>query len=224
MFDDISEKPLGSNLEDLPERLREVLGSPKITDACLRGNAPILEFFLPVNLLNRDPDQWTPPREKPLSAEYGLVVRAGERLWGKHWLADWGRIWKELYQVLGEKASSRRSAWLACPEDCRCGKLLRRGRCVIGLCFKPNTACFETLFANGVCILLWSRTDTEPAAQDQLKRQLSRQFIRTLPEWLRKRRVEQWENFQQTEPLSLLWDDPERVPDNYELMEPHPDL
>ncbi len=225
VFDRISEKSLGSNLDNLPKRLKEVLDDSKVTEACLRGNAPILEFFLPVNLLNRDLDEWTPTGEKrPLSAQYGLVVRAGERLWGKYWLPNWGRTWKDLRKVLGEKVGRRRTAWLSCPEDCRCSRHLRSGRCVIGLWFVPDTENFETLLGSGVAILLWSRVAMKRTTQDQLKRQLAREAIKALPEWLRQMRTDHWERSQRIEPLSLLWDDPQRLPDDYQPMESHPDL
>ena len=79
-------KKIGFTFDEMPRRLKEILDDDRVTGACLAGKPPILEFFLPVNLLNLDLDQWQPPGEiKPLSTKYCLVVRAWERFGEPRW-------------------------------------------------------------------------------------------------------------------------------------------
>jgi len=93
-YEKIYEKALGANLNDIPKHLKAILMRDEITATCRLGRPPILEFFLPVSLLNHDFDQWRLPDERaPLSTQYCLVLRAGERLWYKRWIPNWGRYW-----------------------------------------------------------------------------------------------------------------------------------
>jgi len=82
--------------------------------------------------LNRDLDQWNPfPRDRPLGAHYGLVARAGERLWEKRWLPGWGRYWNQHWGTCGEAVECH-TAWLG-PRDRRHDAHLRAGRWVFGI-------------------------------------------------------------------------------------------
>lgn len=222
-YDRVYEEKVGVNLDDMPQHLARILAKPKITGACRRGNLPVLEFFLPVGLLNRDLDRWNPfPKDRPLGAHYGLVVRAAERLWERRWLPGWGRHWHQHCDACGE-AVDRHAAWLG-RGDRRCEAHLRAGRWVFGLEFVPDDRCFETLLDAGVGILLWSRRRIKPATLAELKAQIAGQRIRDLPEWLRQWRDARWQDCRETGPLSLLWDDPRRVPDDDQPLPPHPDF
>lgn len=222
-YDRVYEEKVGVNLDDLPRHLARILAKPKITGACRRGNLPVLEFFLPVGLLNRDLDQWNPfPRDRPLGAHYGLVARAGERLWDKRWLPGWGRYWKQHWDTCGEAVECH-TAWLD-PRDRHHDAHLHAGRWVFGLSFVPDADCLETLLDAGVGILLWSRRKINRARLDELKAQIAGQRIRDLPEWLRQWRDKRWQDYRETGPLSLLWDDPRRVPDDDQPLPPHPDF
>ena len=206
-------KKIGFTFDEMPRRLKEILDDDRVTGACLAGKPPILEFFLPVNLLNLDLDQWQPLGEiKPLSTKYCLVVRAWERFGERRWRPDWGRYWGQFQHTLRERADHRHSAWLTC-RDGKCGAHFNKGRWVFSLCFVPDTACFEWLLDSGVGILLWPRREIEQSDQTAVKRQVTRQAIQSLPEWLRLWRLRYWEKTGKTAgPLSLLWDDPNRLP------------
>lgn len=209
----IYEKKIGFNFDEMPQHLRKILIDPNVTRACLAGKPPVLEFFLPVNLLNLDLDQWQPPGEKsPLSTKYCVVVRAWERFGEQRWLPDWGRYWRQFQHTLAEPANRRHTAWLNCHSG-QCRAHFRRGQWVFSLCFVPDAACFEWLLDSGVSILLWPRWELGQAEQAALKRDVARQKIGHLPEWLRQSRLQHWEKTQKTAgPLSLLWDDPQRWP------------
>jgi hypothetical protein len=222
-YDRIYEEKLGSTLDDMPRHLNIILAKPEITDAYRWGNPPVLEFFLPVKLLNRDLDQWRLPGEKrPLSTQYCLVVRAGERLWGKRWIPDWGRYWNLHRSALCEAADRRRTAWLTRPQ--RGYSLhLNSGRWLFGLHFVPDSDCLETLLEAGIGILLWPRQEVKRITLS-IKTQIAEQITQDLPEWLRQWRNAYWEKCGETGPLSLLWDDPRRQPNYHEPLPPHPDF
>jgi len=221
----IYDKKIGSNPDNLPEHLRSILVNPAVANACLSGNPPVLEFFLPVGLLNRDLDQWRPSGEKsPLSTKYGLVVRAGERLWGKYWIVNWGRYWNQYRDTLCNTADNLRTAWLTRARDRHYDAHLRNGRWIFCLHFTPDPDCFETLLDAGVAILFWPRQRVTPPVLSELKTQMAGQTIRELPEWLRRWRQVYWEEHQKTAPLSLLWDDPQRLPPDDRPLPLHPDF
>jgi|GEM_PF-5854826 len=224
-YDEIYQETLGFTLDDLPKHLGVVLKKPAITRACLSGNPPVLEFFLPVGLLNRDLDHWRPPGEKsPLSTKYGLVVRAGKRLWDKCWIVNWGRYWNQHCGTLCETVDDLRTAWLTRARDRRYDARLRNGQWIFCLHFTPDPDCFEALLDAGVAILFWPRQRVTPPVLSELKTQMAGQTIRELPEWLRQWRQVYWEEHQKTAPLSLLWDDPQRVPPDDRPLPLHPDF
>ncbi len=57
----IYEKKIGFTFDEMPQHLRKILTHPSVTRACLAGKPPVLEFFLPVNLLNFDLDRFLEP-------------------------------------------------------------------------------------------------------------------------------------------------------------------
>ncbi len=221
--DRIYEKKLGNTVDKMPQYLKTILADPRVIEVCLAGKPPVLEFFLPINLLSFDLDQWKPPGEiRPLSAQYCLVVRAWERFGEQRWVPDWGRYWRQFKHTLSETASSPYTAWLTCP-DGQCSTHFDKGRWVFSLCFVPDSAFFERLLGGGVSIILWPRQEMAQNEQDKLKCEVDEQKIGNLPEWLRRWRLRHWEETEKTTgPLSLLWDDPQRWPKD-KPSEQHPD-
>jgi hypothetical protein len=223
--EEIYAEKLGFTIDDLPKQLSIILKKPPITKACWAGNPPVLEFFLPIGLLNCDPDQWQLPGEKsPLSTLYGLVVRPGERLWDKRWIVNWGRYWSQHCGTLCEAANHLRTVWLARAATRRYSVHLRTGRWIFCLHFVPHDGCFEALLDAGVAILLWPRRRITQAALSELRTQMAERTIQELPEWLRQWRQDYWEAHRKTGPLSLLWDDPYRLPDYQRPLPLHPDF
>ncbi|HRX63146.1 MAG: hypothetical protein KDJ22_12020 [Candidatus Competibacteraceae bacterium] len=209
----IETKKLGFTFDAMPQYLREILTDPRVKGRVLAGRPPVLEFFLPVHLLNLDLDQWQPPGEvSPLSTQYCLVVRAWERFGEQCWLAAWGRNWRRFQPALAELAGRRHTAWLTCPDD-QCSAHFDGGRWVFSLCFVPDVEYFKSLLDSGVGILFWPRWEMDHSQYKAFKRQVASQTIQSLPEWLRQWRLRNWEKTRQTAgPFSLLWDDPRRLP------------
>ncbi len=206
----IYEEKLGANLNDMPRHLNAILVRDEITATCRLGCPPILEFFLPVSLLNHGLDQWRLPGEKrPLSTQYCLVLRSWERLGYRHWLPDWGRYWNR--GALCEAANQHHAIWLECSTREEYSTHLDGGQWIFGLDFIPDSKCLENLLEAGVGILLWPRQEAEQIITS-IKTQMEQQIIQDLPEWLRKWRKAYWEKCGETGPLSLLWDDPQRCP------------
>ncbi len=224
----IYEEKLGANLNDMPRHLNAILVRDEITATCRLGHPPILEFFLPASLLNHGLDQWRLPGEKrPLSTQYCLVLRAGERLWYKRWMPDWGRYWHRHCGALCEAANQHHAIWLERPARGGYSTHLDGGQWIFGLDFVPDSDCLETLLEAGVGILLWPRQEAKQEAEriiPSIKTQMKQQIIQDLPEWLRKWRKAYWEKCDETGSMALLWDDPQRMPDDYRPLPPPPDF
>jgi hypothetical protein len=81
----------------------------------------------------------------------------------------------------------------------------------------------ETLLEAGVGILLWPRQEARRIIPS-IKTQMKQQIIQDLPEWLRKWRKAYWDKCGETGSMALLWDDPQRMPDDYRPLPPYPDF
>ncbi|MCP4702718.1 MAG: metallophosphoesterase [Gammaproteobacteria bacterium] len=196
--------------EAMPKHLDKVLKHPQISGLSRMGRAPVLEFFLPINLLNRNLDRWKPEKHtRPFSTEYRVVLRHWERLSKECGSALWGDYWNRYCYTLEEQAKAPRVIWFSSPPDGGYAKHLRKGRYVFGLRFVPDKHCFESLRDAGVAIMLWPR---KPITRKEYPN-ITRQLIRDLPEWLRQIREDHWEKYENTGSLSLLWDNPQRLPD-----------
>ncbi|MCP4697565.1 MAG: hypothetical protein GY862_12055 [Gammaproteobacteria bacterium] len=220
-------QPLDVPLENLQEKhlwrmkdlMKQILAQPRKLDPAIisRNKQLVLEFFLPLPLLQWDMDDWTPPREDPLSAIYPLAVRSSERL-ENTWAGDWPLRWnRQCRKAFGKPLDGQCGQWLwQKPANAKI-PWLNAEKAFFGLCFPPDEACLTRLLQDGAAIALWPRRPLNKKTVAALKKYLSSGKLEELPHTLHKLRKEEL-HAKQIKPgfFSLLWDDPRRMPDTDE--------
>ncbi|MCP4701703.1 MAG: hypothetical protein GY862_33320 [Gammaproteobacteria bacterium] len=203
--------------ENFKKRMANIFTLPDVSIPCTQGRLQTLEFFLPVGFLNRNLDTWTPEKEKLLGASYRLIFRCAERLFKGMWRHDWGTYWKRDKTYYSAETSQQYCAWFEKPPECYADSLGKE-KCVLGLEFVPDENDFEELFQDGAAILLWCRPDSKEQDRLGLKNDSDQRRIAELPDWLLKERQQRWKKTRRssTGPLALLWDDPDRLPKQFD--------
>lgn len=169
-----------------------------------------LEFFLPTELLNYDIEEEMAGSDYPIGVDYCVVVRPLERLKQYDRLNRLCRYWGEndkLKDTLGNCAE-----WLEIAGCCLV-PVLDKGLIFLGLNFVPDKQFFKELVCSGTPMALWIRSEKVKQWQCDLYHQ---EFcycrLKELPERLRLKRSVSWGESKHTGHLSLLWDDPNRIP------------
>lgn len=186
-----------------------------------------IEVFLPIDLLSSAVDEW--PFELPLGAQsnigafHQIVVRSQERLYNRRLLSRWKTKWQTFLHY-------------GCRLDPQTYRLFRQEHLqnsevanrilpdegVIGcsLAFVPNVEILKATLNGGIPIALWLRSEPIPPfpTTDGIPNELMTVFqidsFEKLPEFVRRNRnsstneldIRLWKY------VSLLWDDPARVP------------
>lgn len=196
--------------KDILILIKNLLGEIKIE---LQQNKEKLtiEFFLPTDLLNQNIEEWMSGRDYPLGIDYCVVVRPVERVKQNERLNRLQRYW-ENYKL--RNAVKECAVWLETTTDCRLlPSLLNKGVIFFGLNFILNKECFKELVCSGVPMALWIRQETAKQWQcDWYTQEFSGCQLEELPERLRIKRIDSWGQHKHTGYLSLLWDDPNRIP------------
>jgi hypothetical protein len=212
------------DLRAVPQRLNAALND-------LTGPRPRVEFFLPKSLLSDDKmldhwEKWAPEacdpddEPRPLGVEYCLSLRVWERLRERERHRQCGydhlqRYWALYRRCLNGHAVSPCMKWLKWMNG-QYVKFLHKGALGFGLYFSPRPDYISRLLGAGVGIALWPRPATlDDALYKLLRRYLRGRFLHELPEELRKVRERLWASSDleaQTGGVSLLWDDPNRMP------------
>ncbi|MCP4702142.1 MAG: hypothetical protein GY862_35570 [Gammaproteobacteria bacterium] len=196
---------------EMPHLLRDILNNVRKAVPNAQKYMPwILEFFLPLDLLNRDLDKWTSSGDIPISVSYPLAVRAAERLDGD-WIAGWMTYWQP--ECLCEPADTRRVEWFERPGGKLCyADVLEQGKICLKTKFSPDTNCLQTMLQEGAGIILWPRSRLDQKIITQLQSNFKRVKLQDIPKSLQKIRRNLYKNNRSPGFFSLLWDDPNRVP------------
>ncbi len=227
---------------DLPHFIRESL--EEVADVATSGSLRI-ELLLPREVLCADSDQWSVPVDLlsealPLGAQFPLVVRSWERTCLRRALANLRERCEKLSplhvtccKVAAQLPTSGRehAVWIVSQERGASELFLHLGdsQAVCGLFATPPSPrpaaaqddALQALLAAGLPVALWSRDAT--AIPEALRSHLV-SLVGELPlaelidrVWkLRRQAVGAGEPGHPGKHLSLLWDDPSRLPPEYE--------
>jgi len=213
--------------EDIPKRVvlkhdvTSLKGIPTLIEDSLRKILPdleqnegklTLEFFLPTELLNYDVEEWRPGSDYPIGVDYSVIVRPLERIGKYDRRIRLHRYWKNNKL---EDTVTNCAEWLeTAAHDCLL-PILDKGYVFLGLNFVPDKEFFKELVSSGTPMALWIRQETAKQWQcDLYHQEFCRCRLEELPERLRQQRSISWKQSQRkhTGHLSLLWDDPNRIP------------
>ncbi|MFL6075322.1 MAG: effector-associated domain 2-containing protein [Mycobacteriales bacterium] len=197
-----------------------------------RSSAPVmLEFVLPWELLNSEVDWWPHEsgtgRASPLAMDYSVVVRSLERLRTPRWHRLWRQRWR---QFVHEPATSHMYWSRPSGEDyfTRLESELKSDESTVSLVLSEPPQHtggharkeIETALRSGLPIIIWHRGDCSSAEFRTVVSSLAAEGgLGSLPERVRKLRMQAL----RLEPdqrgrhigrhLTVLWDDPERLPE-----------
>ncbi len=197
-----------------------------------------VEVFLPFALMSLDIDQWLRPVEfgesEKLGRNYHVVVRSWDRMTpeARKLISYWRRRWQEFRSGL-EAGDTQQIVHLCERRKYSSGELYEHliknaRKACLGLPFDINDSMFgerllPQVVRTGVPIALWVREcdvmrNNPELIQGTLHELLSR--AQELPESIHRMRVQASDHAQLGNHLSLMWDDPERLPANYRLQTP----
>jgi hypothetical protein len=210
------------SLAEAPMHVAELVQEAERDWAYPHDDSLVLEFVLPLQLINIDVDQWTceagEPYAAPIGAEYEVIVRSHDRLRQRAWHRAWRRRWN----VLADHDRTCVTHWV--PAD---GSIdLRRLRaqltarqevvCCVLSCppdREQGQAELRVALQAGLPIVVWHRGGGQAIAfRDAIRDVIESQDIRTLPQEIKKFRMEA--NIEDDPGASagwsvtLLWDDP----------------
>lgn len=208
-------------LRDVPQQVAELVQEAEGGWAYDLDDSLVIEFVLPLELLNLDLDQWTrdppgTPHPTPLGSEYELLIRSHERLRMLHLHRAWRQRWRILLEAEGT------THWVAAdatPDPRRLrDRLLTQGNVVACVLSSPpdrepgRTELWMAL-RTGVPVVLWSRTNGTVAEFEHALRDIVEgPDLRGLPgevKLLRGNAMRGDEHTDHARPqVSLLWDDP----------------
>jgi len=221
----VLDKKSGFSLADFPDYLAEVLTCDKFVGALRKCQHLVLELILPVDLLNDGLEIAIPrDQELPVGAQYGVILRPLERLSDRKWIADWIPNWTNNWHTFSESMDGSHIVSLKrrdMPPDC--DEYFRKGQWLFLLGFAPDLDDFKDMFNGGVGIMLWPRT-APYRKLSKTEAEIASMAIEELPIWLKRKRASEWRRSKgkSITPLSLLWDDPFRCPDDITTIN-HPD-
>jgi hypothetical protein len=185
---------------------------------------PIVEFFLPETLIGSPIEQKIlSKRKEPLGVEYCVVVRSYERSFESEFRA-WRERWKNRWDML-HKAPSKRSTMADTIGDRGTLRIvLNEYFCYVLTCALPaKWEVFQTLYGTmietGTSIALWRRPTRRDVGEAQELQQEIQQLLRSGELAQIRRIVLNQRRKAGDRPadhpgghLTLLWDDPHRVP------------
>ncbi len=216
---------MGGILSDI---IKKLAGSGQVAKERIR-----IEFFLPDNLLGEDVASWeikTGKTRHPLGESYSVVTRIAARLTDSELRKDWSD-WIRKWQRYQEDPHLK---WVASPKCTSDVKRLFRvleerdpSRSIHGVRFEdphcdvneptdsdPRCKCIDA----GIPVMVWLRGDA--ANSTSIKEALTILFenvsaddLKDLPKWaLAERRQVFDEPSAPANKLTLIWDDPARIP------------
>lgn len=194
----------------------------------------IIELFLPVNLLGSEIDQWTVQLGKwaaatPLERHYLVLVRSYERVYDEEVRAfSWG-LWQDKWNRLrtSPQMLTQAHVYLARePSDYTKSffeRLAQVNLFFLGLTLIPPpgaglkaTDIFGPIVQAGTPAAIWlRRCDADMAAvRAELEDLIYQNDLDSIPRLIYERRRERWDDDAASvwKSVSLLWDDPDRLP------------
>jgi hypothetical protein len=188
----------------------------------------VLEFVLPLDMINLEVDQWTrdapeTPDPTPLGAEYEILVRSQERLRSLSFHRAWRQRWQVLVDAVNAVTYWATAEEVAHPRPMG-DRLLSSGEIVACVLSGPpdrepgRSELWKALRA-GVPVVLWHRADeAAPEMREAVRRVIDRPDIRALPADIRRLRGNSPpaddRNGRSTLEVSLIWDDPNHFLDD----------
>jgi len=212
------------SLAELPRRVMALLEQDALDKELLNANGNLtLSLFVPVELLGCTADRWEVEmglESSPLGAEYNVVVRSWERAYDRKctrivpkWRERWARLQaapeRAVCQYGPEHASGDGAELRGPAEDLACAVLP----------FAPDSGdsgspILRRLISLGIPIAIWPRE--APRDETRLRQFLaalsSRNPLRTWREDVRAFRREATSPEHPGSHLTLLWDDPHKLP------------
>jgi len=204
-------------LKELPEQIKQARG--KVSQILIQNpNSLTLEFFLPIDLLlNHDIEgECLPQSTCPISFDYCVLLRSLERLKNEDAFLRLCQVWNKGDKL--QQSFENGAKWLTEP-DPKWGKDLGK---VFSLNFKPDPAFLGELIGFGTPVVMWIRDETAKEWHFKLYQEWSCCRLADIPKTLyEERRSIFWDHDKKhTGYLSLLWDDPTRVPPSFQLGPP----
>lgn len=197
------------------------------------------EFFLPNELISHEVDQWLLKEEGAFDTKWGthcpIVVRSRDRaiksqkspFWYKHWTQKW-----ELFQFLSQNNHANSILWIRDRDqyepESLCATLRNDEQIIcLGLLFMPTDnsgqpGLLTAILQAGMPVVLWPRADKNGPrnptdVQAKIEAIVSDNKLSELPKLIHKERQQaasknksDLENY-----LTLLWDNPNRLPDKF---------
>jgi len=208
-------------LDDMPKLLDKLLAS--INNDLIAANDQLtIEFFLPFHLLCYPVEHWNvPSMNVPLGILYPVVVRSLDRFKNERFWPSWKAHWDndKLHKVI----SDTDVGWM---DEDRFRAVYSKLNGTDAICLvmtfphetivDPKQAVLLHAIKLGMPIALWARKiDESDDIQKEFNALLAAGPLESLPERVRKKREEKWaagEEHKAGYNLSLLWDNPNRIP------------
>lgn len=210
------------SLTEAPGHVAELVRQAERDWAYPHDAALVIEFVLPLMLINTAVDQWTAdpgePFPAPIGAEYEVVVRSHDRLRERAWHRAWRRRWSTLMDNPRDCVTH----WVTAdgPADLRRLRAELTAREEIVCCVlscppdsEPGQAELRMALQAGLPVVVWRRNDRQgETSGDSIRELIERLDIRMFPQEIRRLRMEaNLEGDTGVQPawgVTLLWDDP----------------
>lgn len=208
-------------LKELPEQIKQARG--KVSQVLIQNPKSLtLEFFLPIDLLlnHNIEEEYLPKSTCPISFDYCVLVRSLERLNNEDALLRLRQIWNKGEKL--QQSFEHCARWLTeAPVELDEEDLGK----VFNLNFKPTPAFLHELINLGVPVVMWIKEETAKGWLSELCKKWSCCSLADIPNILHKERRSIFlkqlnQDKKHTGHLSLLWDDPTRVPPSFQLGPP----
>jgi hypothetical protein len=208
-------------LHEVSEQVAELVQEAEGGWAYDLDDSLVIEFVLPLELLNLDLDQWTRdpptmPHRTPLGSEYEVLVRSHERLRTLHLHRAWRQRWRILLDAEG---ATHWAAKEVPPDPQRLHNRLLNEKNVVACVLssppdrEPGRSELWMALRTGVPVVLWDRTDgTATEFENELRKVIEGPDLRGLPDDVKRLRVNAMGGDKHTDrrtpQVTLLWDDP----------------
>jgi hypothetical protein len=218
--------------KEVPDHVAELIQEAEGGWAYQFDDSLVLEFVLPLDMINLALDQWTrdPPESlypTPLGTEYEILVRSYERLHTR----NLHRAWRQRWQVLAE-AIECATYWAGAQDsDQRMGDRLQTSRETVACVLsgppdrEPGRTELWMALRAGIPVILWHRTDeSDEELKEVLRGVVGRADLVALPQNIKRLRGTAPQGHLAREPMqvTLLWDDPNHFLDEPEVLR-HPE-
>lgn len=224
------------HIEDRPYIFEEI---PKILSNVLVEHHEVpetIEFLLPKKLVSREFDQWTLDAGVEIPVKYGetyqVIVRMRDRLKKelnpvihKRWQIKWAQ-----FQQFSQTDKEEVIFWIDEQDKYTTKQLLLclespKNTTSVVMAFDPvntptNKDILPCLLQTGIPVALWLRQNCQQSqdVKEHIQAIVSCQNLRCLPEIIYQKRQEAIDEMEVGNHLTLLWDDPERIPPKYDYV------